>query len=463
MTKAKFFWKLGLGSIAAAGFAAVLCFVGMRSGALKPNFLRLEKIFEFEAELATVTLPSNGGGSTTLAPKIEPQTPVSPTHSGTLQSAWGKFQTGDFEGSIIILRAQLQQDPNNDLVRKNLSTALFALALVKIQARQWAEAEKLLEESEKHGNLDAKRTLASLKLKMGNVDVASNIFETLADDTKDPQSLKILVDLSLRNDELDRAQDFLAKLPQDDPYTIAKLEKLNLKRRYQSSSQFLERGGVEVAWDNRVSLAAAQSVLQSMESGLQRLSQDFFGLPNARLKAFLYASSDFFESTGAPPWAGGLFDGLISIPAPTRAPSTIELRNLAKTALHEMTHAYFFAFCGDTLPAWLGEGLAGWYEGRTKDSALFEIRQRFGQPKNVSGGGLDDPFTSAPPDQVSRLYAQSLLLIYGLMQDSQGTSSLKSVLSRSCVGRENLSELIQNEWGSASAEELWAKRRENFR
>ena len=380
-----------------------------------------------------------------------------------LQSAWGKFQLGDYEGAIEILRAQLAAHPGDELVRKNLATALFALALVKIQAQDWNESEKLLEESEKHGSKDAGRTLASLKLKMGNVDLASNLFELIADETQDPQSLRVLVDLSLRNDQLDRAADFLAKLPENDPFVKSKKEKLELRKRFSTSGQNWERGGLEVAADSQVSPAAGEVALRSMEQALNRLSQEFFGpLPsNVRMKTFLYASQSFFRTTGAPPWAGGLFDGLISIPVPVGNLSPVSLKELARTVQHEVTHAYLYGFCGDLLPSWIGEGLASTIEGRTRSDALFEIRRDYGQGE-VPTDGLGESFATRPPSEVGRLYAQSLLLILNLAQEhsasGEGLAAWKSALSKVCLGRESLQEVLRGEFGFGTSPELWVAR-----
>jgi hypothetical protein len=181
------------------------------------------------------------------------------------------------------------------------------------------------------------------------------------------------------------------------------------------------------------------------------------------VKAFLYSTQDFFETTGAPPWAGGLFDGLISLPVTTGPISSVALRALARTVQHEVTHAYLYAFCGDTLPSWIGEGLAMQYEGRTKNASLFELKKIFGnQASGVTTAGLGENFANFNPKEVGRLYAQSQLLVSYLAKEgsgsgnlSSGNSSWRNIVTRVCQGRETLHEVLLSEFASGSAEEIW--------
>jgi tetratricopeptide (TPR) repeat protein len=398
-----------------------------------------------------------------------------PGGASQLDGAWGRFQTGDYEGAIALLRTELASRPEAIEVRENLATALFALALVRIRAQGYAEAEKLLEESARLGNADAARTAASLKLKLGAVDLASSLFEDLAEGrdprtgqptTPDATSLKVLVDVSLRGDDLDRAEWFLDKLPSDDAFVAARRKRLDQKRAFARTQETVERGGVvEVAFAEGIPRTFAVAVAQAMEEAHGELSQALLGpvAASARLKAFLYPQESFQDFTGAPPWAGGLFDGLISIPVPrVRDAGTQEFiaRGLARVARHETTHAYLYAFCGDLVPAWLGEGLAQRLEGRSPTQSAFEMR-KLGTPaeNGAARSSLDRPFTEATSTRdVTRLYAQSHLLVNHYTRAQGGMGFWRGVLGRACQGRENLPSVLAGELGEdGTAEALWRR------
>lgn len=49
--------------------------------------------------------------------------------------AYAHFQMGNYEGAINQLRAAMKVSPQNELVRRNLGTALLALGFFKLQKR----------------------------------------------------------------------------------------------------------------------------------------------------------------------------------------------------------------------------------------------------------------------------------------------------------------------------------------
>src|SRR5258706_549503 len=62
--------------------------------------------------------------------------------------------------------------------------------------------------------------------------------------------------------------------------------------------------------------------------------------------------------TGAPPWAGGAYDGAVRVPAAPRN----ELGVSIATLRHEVMHAQLHAAVG-CLPVWFNEGTAMYFAG----------------------------------------------------------------------------------------------------
>lgn len=455
-------WTLGAGLVFTAGFVAAVALPWPFGTSTRDAGTR-------DAATANDAAHGNGNVNASQSPQAAHSTPApgannAATREGAgpgtngfneLHGAWGRFQTGDYEGAIALLRAELAARPTDENVRSNLATALFALALVRIKAQQYADAEKLLEESARMGNRDAERTAASLKLKLGNVDLASSLFEELFDATSDAASLRVLVDVSLRNDDLDRAEYFLGKLPEEDGFARARRRRLEQKRSFARTQDTVERGAVEVAFAHGLPRSLASAVASAMDETLGELASLLGPVPaGTRLKAFLYPSESFQEQTGAPPWAGGLFDGLISIPVPRGRQAAFLQAAVAKVARHETTHAYLYSFCGDLIPSWLGEGLAQRFEGTNPSQAVSDLKRR-GTLRDVRL--LDGPFTRAPEGEVTRLYAQSFLLVDHLTKQGGGLSYWRGPLQRACQGRESLPVVLASETGSESAAALWEK------
>ena len=403
---------------------------------------------------------------------------LSPAEKLSLTSAYGRFQTGDYEGAVSLLRAELKTSPDSVEIRENLGTALLALALVRLQQQNLAEAEGYFEESAKLGNPDAERALAALKLKQGQVDLASSLFEEMFDKTNDPKSLQILADISLRQDDLDRAEYFLSRIenkngreveltPEQKEFVDDRRKRLEQKKLFAQTQDVIDRGVVEVASFSPEVRPAAEVIADALERVYVDLTGLMGTLPTqTRLRAWVLPTDSFRVSTGAPLWAGALFDGFIRIPVPKGNLSPMAQASLARLARHEATHAYLYAFCGDIVPSWLGEGLAQKYEGRGVSQSLEDLARKGGRTAfdGKQADFLDNPsFTNAPPAAISRLYAQSFVLVNYLTQTQGGEALWQKVLRSSCQIKLPLNAVLEEELGEPNAAALWAKHAEKIK
>lgn len=401
---------------------------------------------------------------------------AAPKSEYPLQSAYARFQTGDYEGAVSLLRIAFKHSPNDE-ARKNLSTALFALALLRIQQNNFSEAEVLLDESARLGNDDAASALARVKLKQGNTDAAAGLFEDLFDKTRDPASLRALVSITLREDSLDRAEYFLNRLedrfqntatPADDnekSFLASHRKRLEQKRLLARNQETVERGMIEVSFLNASQKSTADAVADAMEKVLQELLGYLGPLPiGKRIRATLVPTLAFQDSTGAPPWAGALFDGVVRIPVPAGTLSNGQLSDLTRMARHEMTHAYFFAFCGATLPSWLGEGLAQKFEGRAPAQSVDYLVRTLGRRalQTVDQKDLDQDFVEAPDTTVRSLYARALVLTDVIARENNGDTVWKNVLQQACQVKVPFADALENLAGASQASGLWSKYREKI-
>jgi tetratricopeptide (TPR) repeat protein len=131
-------------------------------------------------------------------------------------NAYAHFQMGNYEGAVSQLRFVLKTQPQDTNARQNLATALLALGFYKLQIKEYSEAETAFDESSRLGNTDAQKALAGLKLRQGNLGHARELLEELSKSGTDPQSLRVLIDLALSQDDLEQADDLLNRITESE-------------------------------------------------------------------------------------------------------------------------------------------------------------------------------------------------------------------------------------------------------
>jgi tetratricopeptide (TPR) repeat protein len=443
---------------------------------------------ETKADIASVSEPS---GASELVPQLSKPKSAQESNPGSVATngpnvknqqqtsnfdAYAHFQMGNYDGAVNQLRGIIKQNPNDELNRKNLATSLLALGFFRLQQKQLADAEAAFEESAKLGNTDARKALASLKLRQGQIETARELLEDLSKAGTDPENYKILVDLALSQDEIERADDLLNRMSESmaqkaaaaqqsvDPELTSFVElrrkRLEQKRNFLKTQDVLSRQGIDVSFPVPELRPSAEAVMRAIESVQSNLVQMLGPLPShARLRAWLVPTNDFRGITDAPPWAAAVFDGYIRIPVgrSTRG-GMFSSEILESLARHETTHAYMYAFCGDILPSWIGEGLAQVFEGRSPMQSQDDIRRSGRKAIQTYEPELDLPFNQASPKLISRLYARSHLLVTAMSKEGGGViQTWQRILSGVCVQRRPLPDILQEQFSSGSVAELWAK------
>lgn len=386
-----------------------------------------------------------------------------------LNNAFLHYQTGDYEGAVKLLRLEFKTHPENLELQKNLGAALYSLALMRIQMHNYVDAEILLDEATKIGFTDAQQLLAKVKLKQGNTDSAASILQEVYEiarknNQNEPALAQALVDLALRDDDTDRANLFLNQMESDvsadRSFISERRAQLESKSAFLRLRDTVQRQNTEVSYVGTEHAAMAESVADAIEKILTELSSLMGPLPAAsRLKAWLLPSEKFQIATGAPPWAGALFDGIIRLPAPEGKPSSGLLSTIIRMARHESTHAYMSHFCGNLVPSWMGEGLAQHYEGKSPSQSYVYLQQTYGRNKEWSADPsiLDSNFVEAPADQIKSLYARSFLLTEIISKEEGNESFWKTLLGQACLTRVSITEVLDNLTGASTAAGLWQK------
>jgi hypothetical protein len=390
----------------------------------------------------------------------------------SLRSAYGRFQTGDYEGAVLLLREAFKKEPANTLVKQNLATALLALGFVRTQQGQMSEAEGYFEESARLGNIDAQTSLAAVKMRQGHLDVAGGLFEDNFSKTKDPRTLRVLIDLALNQDDLEKAESLSTKLeslavnstpggaPEDELQQFLKERRARIeaRRQFSKSQELVERGFLEVGFSSPEFRPFAEPALVAAEKALDDLADLLGPFPTSqRLRILLIADSSFQMNTGAPPWAGGFFDGTIRIPLPQKAVlSKSSQDSLIRVVRHEATHAYLYTFCGDILPSWLSEGLAQRYEGKSINSVTQGLAMHSGRNFEAlkPGPEFNESFVDAKPKEVERLYSRAFFLTE-VISESKGATIWKEILSQACHQKASLYGVLDHQLNARTGTQLW--------
>ncbi len=141
-----------------------------------------------------------------------------------------------------------------------------------------------------------------------------------------------------------------------DPALASRLEKL---RRQLSESRNLDTVAdhqFSVRFDGGENPRLRQIVLEILGDAVFNIGQQLNIWPNRRIGVMLLTRTAFFDITGSPGWAAGIYEGQIKAPVAGYRPDL-----LAKILHHEYVHAVLFDFLSDRCPWWLNEGLAQYF------------------------------------------------------------------------------------------------------
>jgi len=181
-------------------------------------------------------------------------------------------------------------------------------------------------------------------------------------------------------------------------------------------SKLVERTGAKfsVIFDGRSDQALASRASAVLDRAFWTIAQKIGAYPSNRIIVVLYTEQQYRDIAQAPPWSAGMFDGKIRIPV-----KGVEqkLDDFDRTLTHELTHAIVHGLAPRGVPAWLHEGLAGYFEPRDPVAAQRHI-QRLGVviPLAALGGGFD----RFNVEQATLAYEESLFAVDYLMHLANG-------------------------------------------
>ncbi len=133
---------------------------------------------------------------------------------------------------------------------------------------------------------------------------------------------------------------------------LKKLQELSRDFEMEIDTVFL------VSFDGEKNLQLRGNVMDILGQVYLKIGQELNLYPNRQVRVVLLANQEFFDITGSPDWAGGVYEGHIKVPV-----ENYNLDILKIVLCHEYVHVVIYDRLAHRCPWWLNEGLAQYFSG----------------------------------------------------------------------------------------------------
>jgi tetratricopeptide (TPR) repeat protein len=250
---------------------------------------------------------------------------------------------------------------------------------------------------------------------------------------RDPLAYHLLGELLYRKDDLETAASCWEKAVDLDPSNAelrARLDRIRREHRTEKDFNHDVTSHFLVKYEGREKIEAGRIVLRILEDAYGEIGRALSYYPSQEIQVILYSDRQFQDVTDAPGWSGGIYDGKIRIPIGGIEQETPGLRRIL---YHEYTHAVVRAIT-PSVPTWLNEGLAQYFEGREVAPGQREILRGIAQAgKLPSLGQIEGSFMQLGGNQAAYAYLFSLSAVR-YMIDQFGMYRVKMVLDELATG-----------------------------
>jgi len=113
-----------------------------------------------------------------------------------------------------------------------------------------------------------------------------------------------------------------------------------------------------VSFDGEKNLQLRGNVMDILGQVYLEIGRELNLYPNRQIRVVLLANQEFFDITGSPGWAGGVYEGHIKVPV-----ENYNLDILKIVLCHEYVHAVIYDRLAHRCSWWLNEGLAQFFSG----------------------------------------------------------------------------------------------------
>ena len=199
-----------------------------------------------------------------------------------------------------------------------------------------------------------------------------------------------------------------------------------LERWQQEASlhgRFDQRFGAHftVLFEGPAEAALAARAVEVLEKAYWRIGTALYAYPPDVVTVVLYTREQFRDVTQSPAWAGGAFDGRIRVPVHGALQNMAEFE---RVLAHELTHAFVRSIAGTSVPQWLDEGLAIYFEGSDRSRRVAQLKTA---KERLPLARLEDSFGGFDDGLARTAYAESGVAVARLF-DEAGSTGVANLL-----------------------------------
>jgi Tfp pilus assembly protein PilF len=329
------------------------------------------------------------------------------------------YNIKDYEKAIVLLSQALTMEPNNEVVRNNLSNALQALADEKAKSNDYRTAIDLVDEVLKinPNNFFAHLQMGAFLLNNGQLVDAIRHLETAV--RLKPGYLdahELLGEAYYRDNDILSAKTQWEYVLQVDP------NRKELKNRYDKAcrEEIVEKSfnrsvsssrHFNLSYSKEIPYQVRSLVLSVLERAYLEIGRKLGGVfPQGPIQVILYDVQQFGAVVQMGQTVGGVYDGKIRIPVINEQGNALPEEEIKRRIYHEYVHVIVYELLKDKVPWWVNEGLA---ETLSKDFSNREkaiLEQALNNKglisyKNLEKVSVNDMFVSDP--KMTVVYTQS--------------------------------------------------------
>lgn len=152
-----------------------------------------------------------------------------------------------------------------------------------------------------------------------------------------------------------------------------------------------EHGGIE------------REIVSILEDAYRHIGKELNYFPSSPVTVIMYTDRDFHDTTQAPGWSDGIFDGKIRVPVKGADPDDPSLK---KVLFHEYSHALVH-FLAPGCPVWIQEGIAEYFSKSYPPGKTGRV---------IPLAQLEQPFSRLSTAHVPLAYAESYFAVSTLIE-----------------------------------------------
>lgn len=200
-------------------------------------------------------------------------------------------------------------------------------------------------------------------------------------------------------------------------YTIALKEEKVYRTYVEENTRHFK-----VLFDGYEHGSIEREIVSILEDAYRHVGKELDYFPSSPVTVIMYTDRDFHDTTRAPGWSGGIFDGKIRIPVKGAAPDNPFLK---KVLFHEYSHAVVHSLAPGC-PLWIQEGLSEYFSQSSPPGKTA---------RSIPLNRLEQPFSRLSDTDVPLAYAESYLAVSYLI-DKSGMFRFKKLLISLSLGKD---------------------------